>query len=51
MAKGLTDVELASRIGINFSTLRNRFIRGWSVERMLTLPVGKTFSVEEVEIN
>lgn len=33
--------EWAEDLGINWVTLHNRYIRGWSVERMLTEPVHK----------
>lgn len=31
--------QWAATLGINYSTMTNRYVRGWSVERMLTQPV------------
>ena len=43
--------EWAKIIGINRSTLNNRYYKGWSVERMLTVPVvrGNQYTLFKVE--
>lgn len=39
--KSQTLSEWANQLGIKWVTLHNRYVRGWSIERMLTEPVNK----------